>query len=136
MLNVSKIQCCNHNQNERFNNIGSNVYFTFIDECGVCGQPVAEIKERNKNGELITRTRRSGAAAIRLFEKYGLENRAYTYTSFSGTKEKEYSFCNIRGEIYNFNGVKIASQDKFLKMSREEINAKLNERFYRPIRTK
>lgn len=136
MLNVSKIECCNYNQIGRIYNIGSNVFFTFIDECSVCGQPVAEIKERNKDGELITKIRRSGAAAIRLYEKYGIENRAYIYSSFSGTKEKEYSFCNIRGEIYNFNGVRIAPQEKFLKMSREEIHAKLNERFYKPIKIK
>lgn len=131
MLTVGKIECCNCSHGGRIYNIGTNNYLIFTDECCVCGQAIAEVKSKETDGTYKTTIRRTGKAAERLFQKYGLSKIDYDYKTFSGTKAKEYSFCNVRGQIYNDNGVHIASQDKFLKMDRIEVNTILNRRFYK-----
>jgi len=77
-----------------------------------------------------------GKAADRLLKKYGLQLVQYEYKTFTGTKAKEYSFNNIYGIVYNDNGVRIAPQEKFMQMTREEVNAIINKRFYAPQKIK
>lgn len=136
MHNIGKIDCCNYSQVGRIYNVGTNNLLVFADECCMCGNAILEIKSKTPDGTYTTTLRRTGKAAERLFEKYGLSKTDYEYRVFSGTKAKEYSFCNIRGQIYNNNGVHIAPQDKFLKMDRIEINTILNRRFYKPAKIK
>lgn len=130
MVNISKIECCRTETIGRIYNIGPNSYLVYSDECGICGQAVAEIRHRTPAGEFKTSLRRTGKAADRLLEKYGLRFLQFDYKTYSGTRAKEYSFTNRYGIIYNDNGVKVAPQDEFLQMSRTEINATLNKRFY------
>jgi len=136
MHNIGKIDCCNYSHVGRIYNVGTNNLLVFADECCMCGNAILEIKSKTPDGTYTTTLRRTGKAAERLFEKYGLSKTDYEYRVFSGTKAKEYSFCNIRGQIYNDNGVHIAPQDKFLKMDRIEINTILNRRFYKPAKIK
>lgn len=130
------INCCNYRHSGRIYNIGTNTYFVFIDECFVCGQPIAEIKTRRRCGELVTNLRRVGKAAIKLYEKYAIRETQHDYKTFRGTQAKEYAFYNKYGVIYNDNGIRIAKQEEFNKMKRYEINAILNKRFYKTSKIK
>lgn len=131
MQNAGIIKCCNYEQRGRIYNIADNCYLIFTDECPVCGNPIAEIRSRNSKGEFVTTLRRAGDSAIRLYDKYCSRPLSYDCKVHTGTRAKEYSFTNKYGIVYNGNGVKIAEQDKFLDMSREEVNAILNKRFYK-----
>lgn len=126
----NKIECCNYIQRGRIYNIASNTYLIFIDECSVCGQPIAEIRQGLPLGNYKTLSRKAGKAAENLYKKYGCDKYSAKYKTFSGTKSKEYNFINKFGTIYNYNGVRVAPQDKFLNMSREEINRALNSKYY------
>lgn len=130
MASLTKIECCRTENTGRIYNIGPNSFLVYTDECICCGQPVAEVRHKTPAGEFITSTRRKGPAADRLLEKYGFQYLSFDYKTYSGTRAKEYSFTNRYGIIYNDNGVRVAPQDKFLKMSREEVNTVLNRRFY------
>lgn len=136
LLNITKIECGNIAQTGRIYNIGSNSFLVYVDEHTGCGQPVAEIRHKTPSGEFITSSRRIGKAADRLLEKHGLQFLQFEYKTFSGTRAKEYSFFNQYGVIYNDNGARVATQDEFLNMSRQEINARLNERFYKKDKVK
>lgn len=136
MLNITKIECGNIEQAGRVYDIGANSFLVYVDEHYGCGQAIAEVRHKKPSGEYITSARRIGKAADRLLEKYGLKFLQIEYKAFTGTRAKEYSFNNVYGTIYNDNGVRVASQDEFLKMSREEINIKLNERFYKKDKIK
>jgi len=114
----------------RMYSIAPNTYLVYADECEYCGQSVAEIRHKTPTGEFITSSRRKGKAADRLLEKYGFKFLQFDYKTYSGTRTKEYNFINRYGIIYNDNNVRIAPQDEFLKMSRQEINTVLNKRFY------
>ncbi len=135
-MNIAKIECGNIEQTGRIYNIGSNSFLVYVDEHYGCGQAIAEVRHKTPAGEYITSLRRIGKAADRLLEKHGLKFLQFEYKTFTGTRTKEYSFNNVYGTIYNGNGAKIATQEEFLKMSRIEINAKLNERFYKKDKIK
>ena len=130
MSNLFKIECCREETIGRVYNIGPNSFLVYTDECTCCGQPVAEVRHKTPAGEFITSVRRKGPAADRLLEKYGFQYQEFNYKTYSGTRAKEYSFTNRYGIIYNDNGVRIAPQDEFLKMTRQEVNIVLNKRFY------
>ena len=136
MASLTKIECCRTENTGRIYNIGPNSFLVYTDECICCGQPVAEVRHKTPAGEFITSARRKGPAADRLLEKYGLQYLSFDYKTYSGTRAKEYSFFNQYGVIYNDNGARVATQDEFLNMSRQEINARLNERFYKKDKVK
>lgn len=133
---MQKIECCNTIYHGRIYNIGSNSFLVYVDECNCCGQSIAEIRHRSTTGDIITSARRKGKAADKLLKKYGIQYLPYEFKTFSGTRAKEYSFNNVYGIVYNDNGVRIAPQDKFLQMTRLEINAIINKRFYAPQKVK
>lgn len=68
------IECCNYKTKAREYFLEPQKKMSrslfFIDECPVCGQPVAEVIEKDYNGFIKTALRRSGAAALRLYEKH------------------------------------------------------------------
>ena len=136
MQNFGNVECCNYSYAGRIYYAGSNNFLIFVDECCVCGKAICEIKSKAADGSYITTVRRSGKAAEKLFEKYAFKKTDYNYKTFSGTRTNEYFFSNIYGQIYNGNGVKIAPQEKFLNMSRFEINSILNSRFYKSSKLK
>ncbi len=136
MFNFGKIECCNIKQVGRIYDLAANTHLIYIDSCDCCGQPIAEIKQKLPLGNYKTIVRRNGEAAIRLFEKYGIEKKEINYKTYSGAYEKEYNFINKFGVIYNENGVKIAPQDEFLSMTRQEINTRINKRFYKKDKIK
>ena len=90
MHNIGKIDCCNYSHVGRIYNVGTNNLLVFADECCMCGNAILEIKSKTPDGTYTTTLRRTGKAAERLFEKYGLSKTDYEYRVFSGTKAKEY----------------------------------------------
>lgn len=129
-MRLEDIECCNTESSGRVYSIGDNSFLIYT-ECPICERPIAEIKTRTKYGVYKTLTRRTGEAAEALYRKYGTVSYSYTYKVHSGTKAREYEFTNKFGVVYNGNGVKIADQSDFLNMSRLEVNAIINRRFYK-----
>ena len=128
MLIFDKIECCGKETKGRVYYIDERRYLIFIDKCPNCSQAIAEIRHKKRNGELCVNIRRKGEAAIRLLNKHN-SHKIPKWTIPIGTKDREYSFINKFGIIFNENGIKIAPQKDFLSMNREEINAILNKRF-------
>ena len=129
MLNI--IKCCNRKLQGNIFCIGENVYLV-CSTCQNCGTYISEIKKRTPTGGFKTTLRRKGDAAYRLYKKYENLILNFEYTVHKGSKIKEYEFYNKFGTIYNGNGIKVSSQEEFIKMTRHEINAILNKRFYAP----
>jgi len=125
---LSNISCCNILNSGRIYYIGDNS-FLIVSECSNCGQLIAEIKTKNKAGGFKVKHRRAGLSAEKLYKK--LSNKIYTYKVHSGTLANEYSYHNQYGSIYNGNGVRIAAQDDFIQMSKDEIHSIINNRFYK-----
>lgn len=127
MLIFNKISCCNNSLKGRVYYIDDKRYLIFADSCPNCNRAIAEIRHKNKKGELCINVRRSGESALRLFEKY-YSKRVFEWKIPFGTKRGEYTFINKFGVVFNENGVRIAPQDEFLSMTREEVNEMLNRK--------
>ncbi len=128
---LSELVCCNRKFQGNIFSIGNNIYLV-CSGCPNCGAHIAEIKKRTSAGGYKTTLRRRGDGAYRLYKKYENTISNFEYKVYRGSKAKEYEFHNRFGTIYNGNGVRVSSQEDFIKMTREEIIAILNQRFYKP----
>lgn len=126
---LSQLECCNRKFQGNIFQIGENTYLV-CSICPNCETYIAEIKKRTQYGGYKKTLRRKGKSAYNLYEKYKNLISNFEYKVHKGTKSKEYEFYNKFGTIYNGNGVRISNQDDFILMTRKEINAILNKRFY------
>ena len=116
---MQKLKCCNYEfEGRRFELDPKNKLWRglFFADCPVCWAAIAEIKEKNHKGIIKTILRRSGAAAVRLYEKHFDDFKKVDYKIQRGTKIKEqYHYLN-KGVVYNLNDRVIAPHDKFLNI--------------------
>lgn len=85
----------------------------FIDECICCGKAVALIQECDFNGRTKVIKRCSGDSAVKLRDKLSFNDR---FKSILGSLENERLLFNRFGLIFNFNGRKIATNERFLQL--------------------
>lgn len=108
--------CCNLEQPCKVYNLPSKKLWKrlfFLDRCALCSQTIAAIWECSMDGTLKLITRKTGEKAINLRNKI-ISKKMKEFTVLSGTFSNEIVYYNNRGNIYNFNNRKVASQEKFL----------------------
>lgn len=86
----------------------------FLDECALCGSCVASLQECDSFGNIKILVRRSGKKAI-IFRDKMLKLKKGNFTSKKGTLQKELTFYNNDGVIYNFNNRRVGFNEDFIK---------------------
>lgn len=75
-MSFSKVACCNHLHNGRVFNIPPTNKMRraliFLDECPICGQAKAVIKNVEFNGSVNIAVSRTGSKALDLLNRYNL----------------------------------------------------------------
>lgn len=110
------IHCCNYFQVARSFDLPclNRVWrkFVFIDECGACHKPIAEIRELKKDGTTICQHRWKGDKAIKKFNQYLEESINIKNNLKSGTKSRmNWLYINGSDNVYNFNNEKVFKFD-------------------------
>lgn len=85
----------------------------FLDECAVCGQPIASLQECGINGQIKILKRVSGKAAVKLRDTIALK-KAYFDNLKTGSYSNELILFNNRGIVFNFNNRRVGVNEDFI----------------------
>lgn len=105
-LSMAYIFCCNQKHLARVFDISSlnshRKTLIFLDECSVCGQSVAVIKEFDKNMNCKRVYRRCGVQAINQLNKFSSQI-SNNFKIAYGSKENMSWKYQKNGRVYDFN---------------------------------
>lgn len=113
------VYCCGLEQNGKRYDLpaGTKAWkrLYFLDECVFCGSAVASLQECSLDGTLKILKRVSGKKAIELKNKL-TKNVVKFNNPRQGSLENERTLFNDAGNILNFNGRKVTTNESFLKI--------------------
>lgn len=88
----------------------------FLDECAICHNCVASLQECDTNGIIKIIKRLTGIKAIKLKDKL-IKNVVKFNKPRQGSLEDERTLYNDAGNIINFNGRKVSTNEEYLRIT-------------------
>ena len=112
------LACCNYDQPAKVYELPTfkawkRLYF--LDECVFCGRTVAYLQECDKDGNIKILKRFIGKRAIEFRDKI-LKTKLLFSANQKGSLVNERTLYNNSGDILNFNGRKVTTNEEILKI--------------------